>query len=72
MREVINSVTSATGGATFAGAVTGQLVIAGATFVFFVAFGVWGAYWKYQDSKAIRNALKSGDLEKAIQLNGKK
>lgn len=72
MREFINAVTSATGGASITGAATGQLVIAGATFVLFVAFGMWGAYWKYQDSKAIRAALSSGDLEKAIHLNGKK
>lgn len=72
MREVINAVTSATGGASLTGAATGQLMIAGATFILFVAFGVWGAYWKYQDSKAIREALKSGNLEEAIKLNGKK
>lgn len=72
MREVINAVTSGMGGASFTGAATGQLLIAGATFVLFVCFGAWGAYWKYQDSKAIRRALDSGDLESAVKISGRK
>ena len=71
MKEVLNTVTAGTGGASFAGAATGQLAIAGATFILFVCFGLWGAYWKYQDSKAIRQALDSGDLPTALKLRGK-
>ncbi|UGO53131.1 putative holin [Klebsiella phage vB_KaeD_HazelMika] len=71
MREVINAITSGAGGATFTGVATGQLAIAFATFVFFVLFGFWGAYWKYKDSKAIRQAIDAGDLQTAIKIRGK-
>ena len=71
MREVINTLTATSGGASLTGAATGQLLIAGATFIFFVAFGLWGAYWRYQDSKAIRQAIDAGDLETAIKIRGK-
>lgn len=70
MKEFLTAATSGTGGAAFAGAATGQLYIAGATFVFFVCFGVWGAYWKYKDSQAIKEALKDGDLERALKIRG--
>lgn len=71
MREVINTVTASSGGGTFAAAATGQFAIAVATFILFVAFGAWGAYWKYRDSKAIREALDDGDLPKALKIRGK-
>lgn len=71
MREVINAITSGAGGATLTGVATGQLAIAVATFLFFVGFGAWGAYWKYQDSKAIRQAIDAGDLHTALKIRGK-
>lgn len=71
MREFLTAATSGTGGASFAGAATGQLYIAGATFVCFVLFGIWGAYWKYKDSKAIKKALEEGDLKRAIEIRSK-
>lgn len=71
MKEVLSVITAGTGGASFTGAATGQLAIAGATFILFVIFGLWGAYWKYQDSKAIRQAIDSGDLKTALKLRGK-
>lgn len=53
------------------GAATGQLYIAGATFICFLLFGAWGAYWKYRDSKAIQEALNDGDLNKALKIRGR-
>lgn len=71
MKDFINAAMSGTGGATLTSAATGQLMIAGLTFVFFMAFGVWGAYWKYRDSKAIREAIDAGDLKTAISIRNK-
>lgn len=71
MKDFLQAATSGTGGAAITSAATGQLVIAGLTFVFFVGFGVWGAYWKYRDSKAIREAIDAGDLKTAVTLRNK-
>lgn len=71
MREVINTLTAGNAGAAATSAATGQLWIAGATFVLFVLFGCWGAYWKYQDSKAIRLAIDAGDIKTAIKIRSK-
>lgn len=71
MKEFLTAATSSTGGASLVGAATGQLYIAGATFICFLLFGVWGAYWKYRDSKAIQEALNDGDLNKALRIRGR-
>lgn len=69
MKEFINAATATTGGASFTSAATGQLYLAAATFAFFLAFGLWGGYWKYKDSKAIRRALETGDLRSALDIH---
>lgn len=71
MKDFINAAMSGSGGATLTSAATGQLMIAGLTFVCFFAFGIWGAYWKYKDSKAIREAIDAGDLKTAIHIRNK-
>lgn len=71
MRDVINAITNASGGVTVGGAATGQLIIAGIGLVFMVAFGFWGAYLRWKDSKAIREAIDSGDLRSALKIRGK-
>lgn len=71
MKDFIHAATSGTGGAAITSAATGQLVIAGLTFVCFLGFGVWGAYWKYRDSKAIREAIEAGDLKAAVTIRNK-
>lgn len=71
MREFINMATYTTGGSAFAVATTGQFLLAILTFVFFVIFGCWGAWLKWRDSKAIREAIDSGDLRKALMIRNK-
>lgn len=63
--------TASTGGASFAGAATGQFILALLTLFFFVIFGVWGAWLKWRDSKAIREALDAGDLKTALKIRHK-
>lgn len=71
MRDFINLATGTTGGASLAGAATGQLILALLTFILFAAFGFWGAYLRWRDSKAIRAALDAGDLVTALKLRDK-
>lgn len=71
MKDFVNAVTAGTGGSSFTGAATGQITIAIASLVLMAAFGMWGAYLRWKDSKALREALDSGDFEKAIKLRGK-
>lgn len=71
MKDFLHAATSGTGGAAITSAATGQLVIAGLTFVCFLGFGIWGAYWKYKDSMAIREALKNGDFKRAVNIRSK-
>ncbi|AKJ74052.1 holin [Salmonella phage 36] len=71
MREFLNMATYSTGGSAFAGAATGQVILGLLTFIFFLLFGFWGAWLKWRDSKAIRNALDSGDLKTALKLRNK-
>lgn len=71
MREFINMATYGTGGSAFAGAATGQVILAVLTFVFFLLFGFWGAWLKWRDSKAIREALDAGDLKTALKVRNK-
>lgn len=71
MREVINAATASTGGAAVTGAATGQMTIAIISLIALIVFGLWGAYWKFKDSQAIRKALESGDLKTAINIRSK-
>ena len=71
MKEFVNAATSATGGSSVAGAATGQITIAIASLVLMAAFGFWGAYLRWKDSKALREALDNGDIERAIRLRSK-
>lgn len=71
MREVINSVTTTSGGATFAGAVTGDMMVGIAGLVLMAIFGVWGGWLRYRDSKALRRALEAGDIKEAIKIRSK-
>lgn len=71
MKDFLNAVTSGTGGASITGAVTGQTTIAIVSLVLMAAFGMWGAYLRWRDSKALRDALECGDIKKAIETRGK-
>nr|DAG79244.1 MAG TPA: hypothetical protein [Bacteriophage sp.]DAM11488.1 MAG TPA: hypothetical protein [Caudoviricetes sp.] len=35
------------------------------------AFGIWGAYLRWKDSKALREALDRDDIKEAIRIRGK-
>lgn len=71
MKDFVNAATSATGGSSLAGAATGQITIAIISAAFMIAFGAWGAYLRWRDSKAFHAALENGDIEKAIRIRGK-
>lgn len=71
MREFVNAATAGGAGSALTGAYTGQIVIAVISLIFMVAFGLWGAWIRWRDSKAFREALKSGDLQKALEIKGK-
>lgn len=71
MKDFLNAATSGTGGASITGAVTGQTAIAIASFVLMAIFGALGAYLRWRDSKALREALECGDIKKAIEIRGK-
>lgn len=72
MKEFINAATAGTGGSSITGAATGQMTIAIASFVLMAAFGLWGAYLRWKDSKALREALDKGDIQEAIKIRGKR
>lgn len=71
MKEFINAATAGTGGSTITGAATGQITIAVISLVLMAAFGLWGAYLRWKDSRALREALDNGDLKEAIRIRGK-
>lgn len=71
MREFLNAATTGTGGASLTGAATGQITIAVASMVLMAAFGFWGAYLRWKDSKALREALDREDIKEAIRIRGK-
>ena len=71
MREFLNAATTSTGGASLAGAATGQITIAVAGLVLMAAFGFWGAYLRWKDSKALREAVDRDDIKEAIRIRGK-
>ncbi|WWD12636.1 holin [Escherichia phage BubbaBully] len=71
MREFLNAATTGTGGASLTGAATGQMTIAVAGLILMAAFGFWGAYLRWKDSKALREALDREDIKEAIRIRGK-
>jgi hypothetical protein len=71
MREFLNAATTGTGGASLTGAATGQITIAVAGLILMAAFGFWGAYLRWKDSKALREALDREDIKEAIRIRGK-
>ena len=71
MREFLNAATTGTGGASLTGAATGQITIAVAGLILMAAFGFWGAYLRWKDSKALREALDREDIKDAIRIRGK-
>ena len=71
MREFLNAATTGTGGASLTGAATGQITIAVSGLILMAAFGFWGAYLRWKDSKALREALEREDIKEAIRIRGK-
>jgi hypothetical protein len=71
MREFLNAATTGTGGASLTGAATGQITIAVSGLILMAAFGFWGAYLRWKDSKALREALDREDIKEAIRIRGK-
>ncbi|MEG0209094.1 MULTISPECIES: holin [Gammaproteobacteria] len=71
MKDVIHSFTNLSGGATLTGAVSGDILIGLAGLALMALFGGWGAYLRYKDSKALRAALESGDVQTAIKIRSK-
>lgn len=71
MKVFLDSATGATGGVSVTSAFTDQTTIAIASFVLMAAFGAWGAYLRWRDSKAFHEALDKGDIKRAIEIRGK-
>lgn len=68
MREFVNAATMGTGGSSLTGAATGQMAIALTGLVFMIGFGLWGAYLRWKDSKALREALEREDFKEAMKI----
>ena len=71
MREFINAATNSSGGVALAGSATGQLIIAASGLFFMILFGSIGTWLKWKDSKAIREAIDSGDIKEALRIRSK-
>ena len=71
MKDFLNAATDGTGGSALTSAATSQITIAVISMAFMIAFGAWGAYLRWRDSKALREALESGDFKRAIEIRGK-
>lgn len=71
MREVINQLTAASAGTTVTASASGQMIIAIVGLFFMIMFGFWGAWLQWKNSKAIKAALDSGDLQSALKLKAK-
>jgi len=71
MRDFINSIAGTGGGVTLGGAAAGQLIIAGIGLIIMTAFGAWGAYLRWKDSKALHDALSKGDISEAVRIRSK-
>lgn len=71
MREFINAAANGSGGVTLAGSATGQLIIAILGLFFMIIFGSFGAWLRWRDSKALRDALEAGDIKTAMKIGSK-
>ena len=71
MKDFLNAATAGTGGSALTSAAASQITIAVISMAFMIAFGAWGAYLRWRDSKALREALETGDLKRAIEIRGK-
>jgi hypothetical protein len=71
MRDFVNATTMTSGGVTLTGAASGQLVIGILGLVFMILFGVFGAWLRLKDSRALRRALEVGDIKTAMQIRSK-
>lgn len=71
MKDFINAATIGTGGSSLTSAATGQMTVAVISVVLMAAFGLWGAYLRWRDSKALREALDRDDIKEAIRIRGK-
>ena len=71
MKDFLNAATAGTGGSALTSAATSQITIAVISMAFMIAFGAWGAYLRWRDSKALREALETGDLKRANEIRGK-
>ena len=71
MKDFINAATMGTGGSSLTSAATGQMTVAVIRVVLMAAFGLWGAYLRWRDSKALREALDRDDIKEAIRIRGK-
>lgn len=70
MKDFLNAATAGTGGSALTSAATSQITIAVISMAFMIAFGAWGAYLRWRDSKALREAPNQ-DLKRAIEIRGK-
>ena len=71
MKDFINAATMGTGGSSLTSAATGQMTVAVISVVLMAAFGLCGAYLRWKDSKALREALDRDDIKEAIRIRGK-
>lgn len=71
MREFISAATNSSGGVALAGSATGQLIIAAIGLFFMILFGSFGAWLRWRDSKALREALEVGDIKTAMKIRSK-
>lgn len=71
MKDFINAATMGTGGSSLTSAATGQMTVAVISLLLMTAFGIWGAYLRWKDSKALREALDRDDVKEAIRIRGK-
>lgn len=71
MREFLTAATGTTAGTSITSAATGQLTVAIISMIFMIMFGAIGLWLKWRDSKAIREALESGDLQTALKVRSK-
>lgn len=71
MKDFINAATMGTGGSSLTSAATGQMTVAVISLLLMAAFGIWGSYLRWKDSKALREALDRDDVKEAIRIRGK-
>lgn len=68
LREFSNGGMSVAGGVTFGSALSGELIVSIVGLAIMTIFGVLGLWLKWKDSRAIRQALKDGDLKEALNI----